>query len=81
MTKLWVKPDYHHTWDNRGDVLKDLERYGQAIASYDQVIEISPEHHLLEDICWVERRNPTPALVTLSLTHHTNNYARNEIGC
>ncbi|EKF04839.1 hypothetical protein FDUTEX481_00999 [Tolypothrix sp. PCC 7601] len=27
------------------------------------------------DVGWVEARNPTPAWVTLSLTHPTNNYA------
>ncbi|MBD2203192.1 hypothetical protein H6G33_17310 [Calothrix sp. FACHB-1219] len=26
------------------------------------------------DVGWVEERNPTPAWVTLSLTHPTNNY-------
>ncbi|BAY30635.1 hypothetical protein NIES2107_24800 [Nostoc carneum NIES-2107] len=30
---------------------------------------------LTQDVGWVEERNPTPAWVTLSLTHPTNNYA------
>ena len=40
-----VKPDYHFTWNGRGNVLSALNRKEEAIASYEKAIEIKPDKH------------------------------------
>ncbi|MCG5057848.1 MAG: tetratricopeptide repeat protein [Limnoraphis sp. WC205] len=38
-----IKPDDADTWNNRGNALGNLGRYGKAVASYDKAIEIKPD--------------------------------------
>jgi tetratricopeptide (TPR) repeat protein len=42
---LEIKPNYHYSWDNRGNSLRKLARYEEAIASYDKAIEVKPDDH------------------------------------
>ena len=39
-----LKPDFADAYHNRGNVLKDLKRVEEALASYDRAIELKPDH-------------------------------------
>jgi tetratricopeptide (TPR) repeat protein len=41
---LEIKSDDHLAWFYRGIALSNLERYEEAIASYDQTLGIKPDH-------------------------------------
>ncbi|WP_143288267.1 CHAT domain-containing protein, partial [Calothrix rhizosoleniae] len=45
------KPDQHEAWYNRGVALGYLEKYEEAIASYDKAVEIKPDY----DTAWNNR--------------------------
>lgn len=40
-----IKPDYYRAWDNRGDVLRELEQYQEAVSSYSKALEVNPDYH------------------------------------
>ncbi|MEG3834959.1 tetratricopeptide repeat protein, partial [Microcoleus sp. AT8-B2] len=42
---LEIKPDYHESWNNRGNALVNLGRLSEAIADYDKALEIKPNYH------------------------------------
>ncbi|WP_072060870.1 tetratricopeptide repeat protein [Crocosphaera watsonii] len=46
-----MKPDDHQAWYFRGNALYNLGRYEEAIASYDQALEIKPD----KDKAWYNR--------------------------
>ena len=39
------KPDYHEAWYNRGNSLRNVGRYEEAISSYDKAVEFKPDDH------------------------------------
>jgi predicted O-linked N-acetylglucosamine transferase (SPINDLY family) len=39
---LGAKPDYADAWHNRGNALLVLQRFAEAVASYDKALELSP---------------------------------------
>jgi len=41
---IQLKPDYAEAWSNRGNALKDLKRYDEAIASYDKALSLKPDY-------------------------------------
>ncbi|MEH1964179.1 MAG: tetratricopeptide repeat protein [Nostoc sp.] len=40
-----MKPDDHNVWNNRGVALRNLGKFEQAIASYDNALKIKPDFH------------------------------------
>ena len=42
--RLCIKPDYADAYSNRGMFYRDLNRFDEALASYDQAIAINPNH-------------------------------------
>ncbi|AFY35854.1 tetratricopeptide repeat protein [Calothrix sp. PCC 7507] len=42
---LAIKPDKHEAWYNRGNALRNLGKYAEALTSYDQAIAIKPDKH------------------------------------
>lgn len=36
---VFLKPDYHQAWFNRGVLLTEMGAYGNAIASYDRALQ------------------------------------------
>ena len=41
---LRIYPDDKRTYNNKGNALKELERYEEAIAAYDKALEIDPNY-------------------------------------
>ncbi|NET57784.1 MAG: tetratricopeptide repeat protein [Symploca sp. SIO2E6] len=37
-----IEPDYANAWNNRGFALHKLDKYQEALTSYDKAIEIQP---------------------------------------
>ena len=44
--KSFINPNYAEIHNNKGNALKNLELYDEAIASYNKVIEINPDYYL-----------------------------------
>nr|WP_253852019.1 tetratricopeptide repeat protein [Microcystis aeruginosa] len=40
-----MKPDDHQAWTNRGNALRNLGRWAEAIASYYQAVAIKSDDH------------------------------------
>src|SRR5262249_44734801 len=40
---LQLEPNYAFAWSNKGYVLKNQGKYGEALACYDKAIELDPE--------------------------------------
>ena len=37
-----IQPDWDEVWNARGNALSELDKWEEAIASYDRVIELNP---------------------------------------
>ena len=64
---LAIKPDYAEAYANRGNVLKDLKRLDEALASYESAIDLNPDIdfilgdslHTKMNLCiWDDLANP-----------------------
>ncbi len=40
---LEIQPDYHFAWFNRGNALRKMDRYEEAIASYEKALKIQKQ--------------------------------------